>query len=121
MATILVVEDEGASRELYREVLTGEGHEVVTAENGQEALQALGTADIDLILLDMRMPGMHGLQVLTELRKREDETPVIICTAVTKLDKAFEVQTHPSSVDFVTKPVDLDDLKAKVAKALEKT
>ncbi|MBX7246291.1 MAG: response regulator [Candidatus Sumerlaeaceae bacterium] len=118
MKKILVVDDEKNIRTLFRDELEEEGYEVATAGSGREALDQIEADVPDLIVLDIRMGDMTGIEVLQELRKTHDKLPVIMVTAVRGLKDDFTIwDSHVS--DYTTKPVDLDDLKAKIKKALE--
>ena len=117
MKKILVVDDEKNIRRLFLDELAEEGYEVDTAGSGREALDKIGAQPPDLVLLDIRMDDMTGIEVLEEIRKTHQELPVIMCTAVRGLKDDFTVWDAKVS-DYITKPVDLDDLKAKVRKAL---
>src|SRR4030043_929808 len=81
MKRILVVDDEEGIRLLYKEELEEEGYEVELAAGGEEALQKLKRSKPDLITLDLKMPGMGGLEVLERIREQDKELPVVICTA----------------------------------------
>jgi DNA-binding response OmpR family regulator len=117
MKKILVVDDEKNIRQLFRDELTEDGFEVEIAGSGREALEKIAANTPDLVVLDIRMDDMTGIEVLQELRKTHAALPVIMCTAVRGLQDDFTIwDSHVS--DYITKPVDLEDLKAKVKKAL---
>lgn len=120
MSRILIVDDEKNIRTLFRDELEEEGYEVDTAASGREALEKIGAARPDLVVLDIRMEDMTGLEVLEELRKNDDRLPVIMCTAVRGLQDDFTIWDSRVS-DYITKPVDLEDLKGKIKKILETT
>jgi DNA-binding response OmpR family regulator len=118
MSRILVVDDEKNIRALFRDELEEEGYAVETAGSGREALEKINKQPPDLIVLDIRMEDMTGLEVLEQLRKTHEKLPVIMCTAVRGLQDDFTIwDAHVS--DYITKPVDLDDLKAKIKRILE--
>ncbi|MCX7018497.1 MAG: response regulator [bacterium] len=117
MKKILVVDDEKNIRILFRDELEEEGYEVDTAESGTEALGKVAANPPDLIVLDIRMADMSGIEVLEEVRKTNEKLPVIMCTAVRGLKDDFTIWDSRVS-DYITKPVDLEDLKAKIKKAL---
>lgn len=117
MKRILVVDDEKNIRTLFRDELEEDGYEVETAGSGQEALDKVHQRTPDLIVLDIRMEDMTGLEVLEEIRKTNETLPVIMCTAVRGLQDDFTVWDSKVS-DYITKPVDLDILKDKIKKAL---
>lgn len=117
MKRILVVDDEKNIRILFRDELEDEGYEVDTAASGREALEKINACAPDLVVLDIRMEDMTGIEVLEELRKTHESLPVIMCTAVRGLKDDFTIWDSRVS-DYITKPVDLDRLKEKIQKAL---
>lgn len=117
MKKILVVDDEKNIRALFRDELEDEGYEVITAGGGQEALKKIREEHPDLVLLDIRMEDMTGIEVLEVIRRTDKILPVIMCTAVRGLKDDFTIWDAQVS-DYITKPVDLDDLKTKVRTAL---
>ena len=108
-ARILVVDDESAIRETMRMILEYEGHEVLTAGSGPEALTAAERDSPDLVFLDIKMPGIDGLEVLSRLRGLNETLPVVMVsahgTASTALDAgrlgAFRFIEKPLSKDYV--------------------
>lgn len=117
MKKILVVDDEKNIRTLFRDELEDEGYQVATAGGGQEALDQIAADRPDLVVLDIRMEDMTGIEVLEVIRRSDKDLPVIMCTAVRGLKDDFTIWDAQVS-DYITKPVDLDDLKAKIRKAL---
>jgi len=119
MQTILVVDDERVIREGCRRLLAQEGYEVLTAENGKEALDLLSTESPDLILCDLVMPVMGALEVLEEVKANYPDLPLIIITGhgtVADTDEAMQKGAY----DFVTKPFRVDHLIQTVKSALER-
>ena len=114
---ILVAEDEPTSQTLYRETLEAEGYEVLSARTGAEALRIVEKEPIDVLVLDVRMPDMHGLELLEHLRERGCIIPTVLCTAVAKAGQSFEARSYGVKATLI-KPVDLDELRAKVSEAL---
>jgi CheY-like chemotaxis protein len=114
---ILVVDDEKNIRILFQDELEEAGYEVALAESGREALEKVGQDGMDLIVLDIRMADMTGIEVLQALREKDIHVPVIMCTAVRGLQDDFTIW-DAEVFAYLTKPVDLDELKAKVAEAL---
>ncbi|MEM9553940.1 MAG: protein kinase [Acidobacteriota bacterium] len=105
--SILLVDDSDINQEVWRSVLEDAGYRVLSALDGQSALNLVDTEDVDLVLLDIVMPGMTGLQVLETMRERHDsrQLPVIMATAKDQSDdvvKAFNLGAN----DYVTKPLD---------------
>lgn len=117
MKKILVVDDEKNIRTLFRDELEECGYEVATAGSGTEAIEQVATNKPDLIVLDIRMEDMTGLEVLEHVRRDHEDLPVIMCTAVRGLEDDFTVWDSKVS-DYITKPVDLEVLKEKIQKAL---
>ncbi len=115
--TILVVDDQLGVRRLMQEAFQGEGYTVHTAANGGEALDKLGECQPGLILLDMKMPGLNGLETLREIKKRNPEQVVIMMTAYEELEVVAEA-IKLGVKEYVTKPCDINELKALVAEAL---
>ncbi|RMH59628.1 MAG: response regulator [Candidatus Hydrogenedentota bacterium] len=118
MARILVVDDEESIRLLYQEELTDEGYEVETAANGEEALRKIQESKFDIVTLDIKMPGMSGLEVLKKIREVDVELPVILCTAFDAYRQDFDTWGSDS---YVTKSADLDELKSEVRRILQRS
>lgn len=114
---ILVVDDERNIRILFQDELEEAGYEVELAESGHEALEKIDAAPPDLIVLDIRMADMTGIEVLEALREKHKDLPVIMCTAVRGLKDDFTIW-DAEVFAYLTKPVDLDELKETVQKAL---
>ena len=116
---ILVVDDEPSNRNILSQELTHRGYAVETANDGSEALKKVDSTRPDLIILDYTMPGLSGLDVLKELRKKEDDTPVVMITAYGTVDRAVEAM-KAGAYDFITRPFDPDHIELVVRKALER-
>jgi two-component system, NtrC family, response regulator AtoC len=110
MARILVVDDEPDSVELLQEFLTGKGYDVVTASNGEEALRKVKEERPHLILLDVRMPGMNGLDVLRKVREFDQEVGVIMVTAVNEEDTGRDA-LKLGAFDYIVKPLNFEYLE----------
>ena len=119
MAKVLVVDDEESIRSLLERVLSKAGHGVLSATNGQEAMDRLPRENIDIVLLDMKMPGMSGMEVLQQLATRWPDICVIMVTAIADLDTAVEAMKR-GAYDYITKPFNQYDLAFKIQMALEK-
>jgi two-component system, NtrC family, response regulator AtoC len=114
---ILIVDDDDVSCRLFAEVLEGEGHEVHEAHSGEEALDRLRAEHYDLLLVDIRMPGITGLDVTRTVRQEQPDLPVIVMTAFGSIETAVEA-IHEGAFDYVSKPMNLDELKKIVSRAL---
>lgn len=118
MKTVLVVDDEKSVRDSLKMVLEFESYEVVFAENGQEALRQLAAVRIDLVLLDVKMAGMDGLEVLQRVREKNSELPVIMISGHGTIETAVEA-TKLGAFDFLPKPLDRDKLLVTIRNALQ--
>jgi DNA-binding NtrC family response regulator len=116
---VLVVDDDGLLRKLVTEQLVRSGFEASSAANGQEALDVIGASDYDVILLDIQMPGISGLDALRQIRKMLDAPEVIMLTADTSLATGLEAM-RLGAYDYLTKPSTLDEMEAVIRKADEK-
>ncbi len=116
---ILIVDDEPFNLDLLEQELTDRGYSIERAAGGAEALDKVETFHPDLVLLDYQMPGMNGVEVLKELRRRANETPVVMITAHGTIERAVEAMRQ-GAYDFLPKPFEPDHLAMVVAKALER-
>ena len=116
-ARILIVDDDEVSCRLFAEVLEGGEHEVHQARSGEEALDRLRKESYDLLLVDVRMPGITGLDVTRAMRQEQPLLPVIVMTAFGSIETAVEA-IHEGAYDYVSKPMNLDELKKIVSRAL---
>jgi DNA-binding response OmpR family regulator len=116
---ILVVDDEQDIRALLVDTLCTSGYEAIEAANGEEALRRIETEFLDLVILDIMMPGMNGFQVLRQLRKTSDIPVIMLSGRTGTVDKveSFELGAD----DYVTKPFHLIELTARVAALLRRT
>lgn len=117
MAQILVVDDEPNICLLFHDELTEMGYDVDLASDGVQALEALDKVDYDLVILDLRMPEMNGLEFLQHARQSRPNLPVIVCTALRGMESDFELWAAHVTV-ILNKPVDLDLLKEHVVSVL---
>jgi two-component system response regulator HydG len=116
---ILVVDDDRAFRLSTAELLRQDGYEVVQAAEARDAAEALGKSRFDLMLLDLRMPGLDGLDLVEVLRKRGEGVPILMITGFGSIETAVR-SLHTGVDDFLAKPVDPDVLSARVADILER-
>lgn len=115
---ILVVDDDSHMRDLVAKVLTREGYTARALPRAQEVLKALEEIPSDLVLSDIRMPGMDGLTLLREVKRVSPETSVILMTAFGSIDSAVQAM-KAGAYDYLTKPFKLDELTVVVGRALE--
>ncbi|MGE3856788.1 MAG: response regulator transcription factor [Dehalococcoidia bacterium] len=116
---ILLVEDEPAIREILETALAEADRTVHAVSSGEAALETLATAAYDLVILDLGLPGISGLETLQALRSRGDDTPVIVATAASSLDErltAFDLGAD----DYVLKPLSVPELQRRVAAVLRR-
>jgi two-component system NtrC family response regulator len=116
--TVLVVDDDDSLRRVVEYNLAEEGYGVVTASDGAAGLRAFQDGSVDLVLTDVRMPDMDGLELLTRLKTMQPDLPVIVLTAHGTIDSAVEAMKL-GAFDYLTKPFNRDQLKAAARKALE--
>jgi two-component system response regulator PrrA len=114
---VLVVDDEPDTRALIWDILSEEGYDVHLCSGGEKALEYLERRPFDLILTDIKMPGMSGTQLLTRIRAKAPDTRVILMTAYASIDSAVEA-LRGQAFDYLIKPFDLDDFRQRVSSAL---
>lgn len=116
MKTILVVDDDEPIRMLLREELIDEGYNVLSATNAREALKMVQEEALDLVILDIRMPGMDGLEALPRILGLKEGLPVILHSAYTQYQESFMSWAADA---YVVKSMDLSELKAKIKELLK--
>jgi two-component system, response regulator, stage 0 sporulation protein F len=116
--TVLVAEDEEASRFLYTEELSEEGYEVITAENGLQVLGCLEDRKVDLLVTDIKMPDMHAMEMIPKVREEHPDLPIIVASAFKGMEDDFTLKEFNVSA-FFAKPVHLDALKIQIRQLLE--
>jgi DNA-binding NtrC family response regulator len=116
--SILIVEDEEVLRQSLAELLTDEGYEVHQAGDGKEAYEFILNRPVDLIISDIRMPKMDGIELLAKLQQTAPQTPVIIITAYGTVESAVAAM-RSGAHDYLLKPVNFDDVLLKVERAIE--
>lgn len=114
--TILIVEDDNNQRALYEEEMSEEGYRVLTAADGREALRVVEKHHPDLVVLDINMPVMDGLDTLSQMLELNSKMPVVINTAYASYKESF---TSWSADAYVVKSSDLSELKQTVKRLLE--
>ena len=115
---ILVADDDAVIREGLRRVLGMQGYQVETQPNGRLAMDRLQESSFDLLITDLKMPGMSGLEVLQAVRVLQPEMPVILITGFAAVDNAVEVMKN-GAADYLAKPFTNEEILAKVRKALD--
>ncbi|MFP3947982.1 MAG: sigma-54-dependent transcriptional regulator [Longimicrobiales bacterium] len=118
MARILIVDDEESICHVLEQLFEYEGHEVEAASDGSEALDAVSDFRPDVTFLDVKMPGMDGLEVLERMRERDPGSPVVMISGHGTIDTAVEA-TRKGAYDFLEKPLDTDRLLVTLRNALE--
>lgn len=117
---ILIIDDDTSLRRVLEYNLQEAGYQVVAAASGEEGLRLFGEEAPALVITDMKMPGMDGLQVLKAVKERSPETLVMIITAFGTVDIAVEAMKL-GAYDYITKPFNRDELRLTVGKALQFT
>jgi len=118
MGAILIVDDDLRLRQSFEKLLTAEGHQVWTAPDGETALNLVQAHSPDAVIMDIRMPGMSGLETFKALHQIEPKLPVIIMTAFGTTETAIET-TKLGAFDYVLKPFEIPDILTLIEKALE--
>jgi len=119
LGRVLVVDDEESVRNLLQRILTGVGYEVITAINGQEALVKISQMDFSAVLLDIKMPGMSGVEVLRQLNTNHPDICVVMVTAVSDAQTAVDTMKE-GAYDYIIKPFTMGDVVEKMKRAVEK-
>ena len=117
---ILVVDDEEGLRDGLMKLLQDEGYGVVCAEDGEHALNVLRETRVDLILTDMRMPGMSGIDLLKKVRERHGNIHVIILTGYGEIESYIEAMNF-GAMEYVSKPFKVNELRFIVNRILNQT
>jgi DNA-binding NtrC family response regulator len=109
----LVIDDEKNIRLMLRQLLESEGYLVNVAVNGEEALEAYGKAHYDMVMLDLKMPGIDGMEVLRRLKEEDPEARIIMMTAYGNVERAVEAMKL-GAVDFLSKPFTPDEIRTLI-------
>jgi len=111
MKTILVANDEQSTRFSYKEKLEEDGYQVSVATNGEEALKTLDKQNPDLIILDIKMPGMNGSEVMSKINDEKGYIPIILCSAFGQYKQGFRIWASDA---YVVKSADLRELRLTI-------
>lgn len=114
---LLVVDDEENIRLLYKEELTEEGYEVILAENGYEAIELVKGNDVDLVVLDIEMPKIDGIETLRLLKEEKRDMPVVLCSAYGEYKQDFCTWASDA---YIVKTADLSELKSVIKNIIDK-
>ena len=117
-ALVLVVDDEQDIRDASERILSRVGYQVQKASRGDEALDILNKKSVDIMLLDLKMPGMDGLDVLERIRKQNTKIQVIVITGYATVETAIEAMKQ-GAYDFIPKPFEPDQLRIVVNRAID--
>jgi DNA-binding NtrC family response regulator len=120
MAKILVIDDERSIRNTLKEILEFEKFEVEVAEDGPDGLEKMGKSSFDVVLCDIKMPRMDGLEVLEQVQERDPDTTVVMISGHGTIDTAVEA-IKKGAFDFISKPLDLNRLLITIRNAMDKT
>src|SRR6202453_1027518 len=115
---VLIVDDEPNLRKILAAQLSRDGYDVMTAEDGEQGLATLRDHHIDLVVTDLKMPKVDGMQLLREALRLDPDLPIVMITAHGTVDTAVEA-LKIGAFDYLTKPFDKDEVRAIVAKALK--
>ena len=118
MKTILIVDDDSSVRESLKMILEYDRYEVEFAENGEQGLQKIDRLPVDVVLLDVKMSGMDGIEVLTKIKQKNDKLPVVMISGHGTIETAVEA-TKLGAFDFLSKPLDRDKLLVTIRNALQ--
>ena len=120
MAKILVIDDEKSIRNTLKEILEYEGHEVQDAADGLEGLKKIEAEKFDIVLCDIKMPKMDGLELLDKIMEIQSETPVIMISGHGTIETAVEA-IKKGAYDFISKPLDLNRMLITLRNALDRS
>ena len=118
MSHILIIDDDDQLRKSFTKLLTEEGHQVQSAASGEEGLQIVRTAVPDVVVIDVRLPGMNGLETFRAIHALEPKLPVIIMTAFSTTETAIEA-TKMGAFDYVLKPFEIPDMLKTITQAID--
>ena len=118
MKNILIIDDDREIQSVLSSIITPEGYEVITAGTGKEALKKIGTHFIDLVLLDIKLPGMDGMKVLKEIKQRDKNLIVIMLTGCGDIKNAVQAMKM-GAFNYITKPFENEEILVNINEALQ--
>jgi len=118
-ANILVIDDEETMRDSCQQTLSRDGNRVEVAEDGSKGLAMLEAESFDLVILDLKMPGLNGMQVLKKIRADDPQATVVVITGYATVESAVEA-IKSGAYDFIPKPFTPESLRAIVNRALDR-
>ncbi len=118
MAKILIIDDDDQLRISFSKLLTEENYDVVSAASGEAGIEIVSTTSLDLVILDVRLPGMNGLETFQEIKKLDATLPTIIVTAFGTTDTAIEA-TKAGAFDYLLKPFDIPEMLNLITQAID--
>lgn len=116
--TILIVDDELLIRDLLYDFFTNQGWEITTAENGVKALEILEHRSVDLLLTDLKMPGLDGMELTNRVKEEYPSLPVVIMTGFPSIDTAIQALRHKVE-DYIIKPFNINQLFKTVERSIQ--
>ena len=119
MVNILIVDDDAGARKTFGNVLKAKGYNVEDAGTGQDALSKIKERFFNIVFLDIRMPGLSGLEVLKAINGISEDTIAIMVTAYASIDSSIEAM-NKAAYSYITKPVNMDQVMQVIDRALEK-
>ncbi len=120
MVSVLIVDDERSMRDFLKILLEKEGHKVKTASRGSEALEIIDGHPVDVVVSDIRMPGMTGIELLEFIKEKNPDLPVIMITAFASPDDAVMAMKN-GAFDYISKPFNVDEIKSVIESATSKS
>ena len=118
-ASVLVIDDEEVMRDILGTLLEREGYSVRLASGGQEGLELAKSLPFDAVIVDVMMPGIDGMQVLDEIKKHDDDLPVLMVTAYASMESAIAAMKK-GAFDYITKPFKNDEVLVVLRNAVER-
>jgi DNA-binding NtrC family response regulator len=118
---ILAIDDDETVLKLYQRLLADLGHPVVVARTGAQALEIINKENVDLVILDLKLPDVHGCELLGQIKEKLNNAPVIIVTAHPTLESSIESIRAGGVYDYIIKPFASDALQLVVRRAVERT